>query len=137
MQLRLAQGRRSRLVAVLAAAALAAACGAPQPAVDVVWELAPESLRADRITTVAIVVRDRATRQPVRGAKLTLEGHMSHPGMSPVVVPMTEAAGGRYESRLTITMAGGWTLVISGALPDGRRVTAEQQLEVGLAAPAS
>jgi hypothetical protein len=137
MQLRLAPGRRSLLVAVVAAAALAAGCGAPQPAVDVVWEIDPESARSDRITNVAIVVRDRATGQPVRGATLTLEGHMSHPGMSPVVVPMTEAADGRYESRLTTTMAGGWTLVISGALPDGRRVTAEQQLEVGLAAPAS
>jgi hypothetical protein len=58
------------------------------------------------------------------GATLELEAHMSHPGMAPIVTRLTER-GGAYHAELTFTMAGEWTLFVSGTLPDGRRVRTE------------
>jgi hypothetical protein len=66
----------------------------------------------------------------VSGARLRVEGHMAHPGMAPAVTDMTEAAAGRYEARLPLTMGGEWTLVVSGTLADGQRVTWEHRVSV-------
>jgi hypothetical protein len=53
---------------------------------------------------------------------------MSHPGMTPVVTTVTEGAAGEYEARMHFSMAGDWTLVLTGELPDGSRLT--RQLDV-------
>jgi hypothetical protein len=71
-----------------------------------------------------ITLRD-ATGAPVAGATLRLEGHMSHPGMTPVVTTVTERGAGEYEARFRFSMAGDWTLVLTGELPGGGRVTKE------------
>ncbi len=47
---------------------------------------------------------------------------MTHPGMAPVITPLTEADAGRYRARLTLTMGGSWVMVVRGQLSDGRAV---------------
>jgi hypothetical protein len=98
-----------------------------ESAVRIAWTLDPAPPAAGVPTLVRVAVTDRQGR-PVSGARLRLEGHMSHPGMVPVVVDIVESAGGIYEGRLQLSMAGDWLLVVSGALADGARVT--QQLEL-------
>jgi hypothetical protein len=75
-----------------------------------------------------ITLRNTATNAPIGGAKLRLEGHMSHPGMTPVTAPVVERGPGEYEAQLRFTMAGDWVLVLTGDLPDGGRLT--RQLDV-------
>jgi hypothetical protein len=69
-----------------------------------------------------VTLRDRS-RQPVHGARLQLQAFMSHPGMAPVLATAEERADGVYRATLRFTMAGPWTIVIQGSLPDGRTVT--------------
>lgn len=71
---------------------------------------------------VAQVTLQRRDGAPVPGARINLEGHMTHPGMAPVITPLTEASGGRYLARLTLTMAGEWVMLVRGELSDGQRV---------------
>ena len=70
-------------------------------------------------TRAEVALRDGAHR-PVRGAKLQVEAHMSHPGMAAIVAPITERGDGVYEVQLPFTMAGNWMLIVTGTLPDGR-----------------
>lgn len=134
MHLRVAQPGRTRLVGVaLVAGCLALgslACTRETTAdspIRVTWTVEPAPPAAGVSTRVVIVVTDQQ-HQPVAGARLRLEGHMSHPGMTPVVTDMTESGQGTYEADLQFSMAGDWLLVVAGALSDGTRVT--QQLEL-------
>jgi hypothetical protein len=75
-----------------------------------------------------ITLRDISRNAPIDGARLRLEGHMSHPGMTPVTTTVIERSPGEYEAQLRLSMAGDWVLVLTGDLPDGRRLT--RQLDV-------
>lgn len=77
---------------------------------------------------VARVTLTDSARNPVLGAKLQLEGQMSHPGMTPVISDVSERGGGTYDARLRLTMEGDWTLVLTGVLRDGTRIM--KQLDV-------
>jgi len=74
-----------------------------------------------------ITLRDRS-QAPVVGAKLRLEGQMSHPGMAPVVAELAERGDGQYEAQMQLTMAGDWILVVSGQLRDGTRIVKQIDL---------
>jgi hypothetical protein len=75
-----------------------------------------------------ITLRDISRNATIDGARLRLEGHMSHPGMTPVTTSVAERGPGEYEAQLRFSMAGDWVLVLTGDLPDGRRLT--RQLDV-------
>lgn len=60
--------------------------------------------------------------EPLNGGKLTVEGNMNHAGMTPVFADLAETEPGQYEGTLEFTMAGDWFLLVTGELPDGRRV---------------
>ena len=77
---------------------------------------------------VARISLHDSARNPVVGATLHLEGQMSHPGMAPVVSDVIERGGGIYEARLRLTMEGDWTLVLTGELADGGRITKQLDL---------
>jgi hypothetical protein len=113
-------------------AACVAACGTflpgeSAPGVSASWALEPEPPAVGPPTLTRITLRD-AQHAPVAGARLRLEGHMSHPGMTPVIAAVTERRAGEYEAQMPFSMAGDWVLVLTGELADGSRLT--RQLDV-------
>jgi len=64
----------------------------------------------------------------VKGARLRLEGNMSHPGMTPVFADAQEIEPGRYGSNMVLSMAGDWVILVYATLPDGRKF--ERQFEI-------
>lgn len=113
----------TRLTPLLFAFALlaGAGCHRPPPAVTVEWRLEPAVPVVDQDATVTLTVLD-AQRQPVIGATLDIEGHMSHPGMAPVVVRAVDRGAGIYDARLAFTMGGDWFAIVSGTLRDGQSI---------------
>jgi hypothetical protein len=93
--------------------------GAP---VAATWRLDPTSPASHAETRLQLTLRD-ASGRPVRGARLRVEAHMSHPGMAPVLADAREQSDGIYAARLDLTMAGHWTLVATGELADGTSIT--------------
>ena len=125
-----------RLGVGLFACALLTGCSRAGSATDEVtaaWALEPGPPATGVDTNARITLHD-ADGQPLRGADLRLEGHMSHPGMVPVIADAIERGDGVYEARMQFSMAGDWVLVLSGELRDGRRIT--KQLEVTGVRPA-
>jgi hypothetical protein len=122
---------RARHLGLLALAAGLAggACGraavtGPQP--DLAWTLSPGTPVAGP-ATLTVTLRTPAGA-PVAGARIRLEGHMSHPGMAPVVADGTEREPGVYAIPFTFTMPGDWALLVSATLADGARV--ERRIDV-------
>lgn len=77
--------------------------------------------------TITLNVKD-ASGKPVTGARISLEGNMSHPGMVPVFADAREAASGRYLSTMELSMAGDWYVIAHVTLPDSRKL--DHQLEI-------
>jgi hypothetical protein len=89
--------------------------------VSVEWKMTPTQPIAGTPVLGELTLRDHG-RRPVRGARLQVEGHMSHPGMAPVIAAVAEREEGVYEVRLQFTMSGDWIVLVTGSLPDGRRL---------------
>jgi YtkA-like protein len=137
---------RHVLTAVILVCSLAAACAAPgcdvhwdrereavEP-VSVSWTLDPSPPFAGTPLLVRLTLRDRE-QKPITGARLRLEGVMSHPGMAPVTAAVTERGNGEYEAPLQFTMAGDWILVATGELPGGGQI--KKQIEISGVRPHS
>jgi hypothetical protein len=62
------------------------------------------------------------------GARVTLEGDMTHPGMSPVFGDAKEIAPGRYQGRLDLAMPGDWTILFHITLASGQTFDRQVQL---------
>jgi hypothetical protein len=58
--------------------------------------------------------------QPIADAQVSLEGDMSHPGMSPAFADAREVAAGKYQAMLDLNMLGDWTIVAHIQLRSGR-----------------
>ena len=69
--------------------------------------------------------------RPVRGARFRIEGDMTHAGMRPIAAEVTPHADGRYEARLTFTMAGDWVLLVRADWAEGRRLERSIPVRVG------
>jgi hypothetical protein len=69
----------------------------------------------------------------IAGAELELKGDMTHAGMVPVVVTVSEGDAGHYTTAFEWTMAGDWIVTVQAALPDGR--VARRQFEVTVEIP--
>ena len=60
---------------------------------------------------------------PLTGARVTVEGNMSHAGMQPVNGAAREMGGGDYVvDDFHFTMGGDWILTVRATLPDGTQV---------------
>jgi len=66
--------------------------------------------------------------QPITGARVQLEGNMTHPGMSPAFGEATEISPGRYQGWLDLSMAGDWMVRAQVTLTNG--VKAQVQFEI-------
>ena len=124
----LAHGKRSRarlpVIAAVVCGTFGTACGrhaATAEDVSVEWEMTPTQPIAGTPSLGVLTLRDGA-RRPLGGATLQVVGHMSHPGMAPVVATVSERGDGVYQVQLRFTMNGDWILIVSGSLPDGRRL---------------
>jgi hypothetical protein len=113
-----------------ACALLGAACRLTEPTPDflVQHDVSPSPPEVGRPATVSLKVIDFLASKPVSGARVTLEGNMTHAGMSPVFAEAKETGPGRYRATLEFTMAGDWVVLVHAALPDGRRI--ERQFDV-------
>ena len=68
---------------------------------------------------------------PVGGARIVVEGNMSHAGMVPVLDTASADVEGRYYvPEFDFTMAGDWVLTLEAILPDGRTARIQQPLRV-------
>ena len=125
-----------RLGVGLLGCALLIGCSGGGGAADEVtaaWAFEPGPPATGVDTNARITLHD-ADGQPLRGADLRLEGHMSHPGMAPVIADVIERGAGVYEARMQFSMAGDWVLMLTGELADGRRFA--KQLEIAGVQPA-
>ena len=127
-RLNAARPHRSRsalsiLLVALNACWPAGACHRPAPADNITfeWTLTPAP-PAIGPAILKLHVLD-GNRRPVRGARIRVEGHMSHAGMAPVLAPARERDMGVYEAELQFTMRGDWILLVEGTLPDGAAIT--------------
>jgi hypothetical protein len=74
------------------------------------------------------VTLSEADGRPVTGARVELEGNMTHAGMTPTLAQPNEMSPGRYEAPLDFSMAGDWFILVRATLPDGRKL--ERQVDV-------
>ena len=63
------------------------------------------------------------------GARIALEGNMSHAGMAPVFANANEIGSGRYQANMELTMAGDWVVFARVSLPDGREFEREFEIK--------
>jgi hypothetical protein len=85
------------------------------------WTLDPARPAIGDDAMLSIVVRDRSGALAT-GARVTAEGHMTHPGMAPIHAAGVERAPGVYDMPLRFTMAGDWALIVTAILADGHRI---------------
>jgi hypothetical protein len=124
-------GRTSRILACAGfAVLLLAACHKSResttPVVTIEHEISPQPARVGAVT-INLKLFDRSLK-PVTGARIALEGNMSHAGMGPTFSDARETAPGQYRSRLELTMGGDWIVLVHLALPDGKKQ--ESQFEI-------
>ncbi len=99
---------------------------AKPPDIAVQYEIAPQPPRAGT-TTIDVRLTDK-NGVPVGGARVDLEGNMSHAGMAPVNGEAKEIETGKYRGTLQLTMAGDWIVLVHIALPDGQKL--QRQIEI-------
>lgn len=102
--------------------------GSADIAVDL--QIIPEAPATQQASTLQISLRDR-NGGPIDGATVTVEGDMTHAGMTPVLATARPAGGGRYTAALTWTMAGDWQITVKATLADGRTAQRAFPLRVG------
>lgn len=83
--------------------------------------------------TITVRPSDRAGK-PVTGARIFLEGHMSHAGMSAVSINTTESEPGRYVGVVELSMAGDWIIIARVIVPGRPQI--ERQFEIKGVLPA-
>jgi hypothetical protein len=99
----------------------------PAPGLVMRYDVAPQPPRVGP-ATITISLSDAAGK-PISGARVNLEGNMSHPGMLPVFGAAREIEAGRYQASLELTMGGDWIVLVKGDLPDGQKLEREFELK--------
>jgi hypothetical protein len=98
----------------------------PAPNLVMKHEVAPQPPKVGP-ATITVSLADAAGK-PIAGARVKLEGNMSHPGMNPVFGAAREIGDGRYQASIEFTMGGDWVMLVRVDLPDGQKF--EREFEV-------
>ncbi|HEX6717804.1 MAG TPA: FixH family protein [Pyrinomonadaceae bacterium] len=120
--------RRSSLVVVCIGLALLHGCrrqSDPTAGLALTFNVYPHPPRVGQTT---IILTLQHSGQRVTGARIRLEGNMSHPGMAPVFADAAEIEPGRYRATIDLSMAGDWYVLVHVTLHDGLKW--EQQFEI-------
>ncbi|HEX5890991.1 MAG TPA: FixH family protein [Pyrinomonadaceae bacterium] len=123
------------LIALCVLFALVQGCRRESPSMSnltVSYEVSPLPARVGDVT-ITIKIKD-GSNEPVAGARIKLEGNMSHAGMAPVFAEAKEIGPGQYRTNMNLSMAGDWQVLVRLTLPDGREM--DQQFEIKEVAPA-
>ena len=118
--------RQKSLLFFLLVLAFACQKTAKPPDIAVQYEIAPQPPRAGAIT-IDLKLTDK-NGAAVGGARVDLEGNMSHAGMAPVSSETKEIETGKYRGTLQLTMAGDWIVLVHITLPDGQKL--QRQIEI-------
>lgn len=79
--------------------------------------------------TLAIQLAD-PSGAALPGARVALQGDMSHAGMQPLLAAAAETTAGVYQAQWTWSMAGDWFVTATATLPDGRTLVRRFDLTV-------
>lgn len=115
--------KRNSLVALCVWLAIVNGCrhaGDTAPDLILAHEVSPQPPRTGQVTITLRLTDTSGTS--VTGARIKLEGNMSHAGMAPVFAEATEIEPGSYRSTLELSMAGDWQVSARVTLADGRRL---------------
>ena len=118
--------RKKSLLFFLFVLAFACQKTAKPPDITVQYEIAPQPPRAGT-TTIDLKLTDK-NGAAVGGARVDLEGNMSHAGMAPLSSEAKEIETGKYRGTLQLTMAGDWIVLVHITLPDGHKL--QRQIEI-------
>ena len=120
--------KSSLIIALCACFVFAQGCRQQGKPADLTFahEVSPQPPRAGKVT-IELNIKD-TSGAPVSGARLNLEGNMSHAGMVPVFSEASEPAPGRYQSSLELSMAGDWNVTVHATLADGRKLDHEFEI---------
>lgn len=140
MLLRMAQPQRrlTRLAAfgvvgLVLAALLSGTCTRQPPAEDTAGVLVTTRLiptqPAVGPATLTISLSG-ATADTLGRAAVQVVGHMTHPGMTPVVATVTARGPDVYDAAMDFTMPGDWMLIVTVRLHDGRRLESRVPVKV-------
>ena len=118
----------SLMIALCACFVIAQACRQQSKSPDLTFahEISPQPPRVGKVT-IALNIKDTSGAR-VSGARLNLEGNMSHAGMAPVFAEARETAPGRYQSSMELSMAGDWIVTVHVTLSDGRKLDHEFEI---------
>ena len=90
--------RKAATAALLLLLSLACHKNAPSPVVALQYDVSPKPPRVGVATIDVRVMLEGA--KGLNGARVELEGNMSHPGMSPVICETKEVEPGKYRGTL-------------------------------------
>ena len=97
-------------------------CYRSKPDVSGVMFILEASARPATVGRNTITLRlNDMSGQAITGARVQLEGNMSHAGMSPAFGEAREIAPGRYQGSLELSMAGDWVVSAHVTLSNGAR----------------
>lgn len=98
-------------------------CSRPQgaePVIMIEHEISPVPAHAGP-ATITLRLKDGAAKA-VTGARITVEGDMTHAGMTPVFGEAREIEPGHYQSPLVFQMAGDWVVLVHVTLANGQKL---------------
>jgi len=123
----------SLLLATALTAATTAACRRPPVASDTAGVVVTARLVPAQPTVgpaTLTVTLSGGTADTLSHATVGVVGHMTHPGMTPVVAAMTQRGPDIYDAALDLNMPGDWLLVATVRFPDSRRLESRVPVRV-------
>ena len=90
----------------------------------------PASANPSPKTATLTINLSGATAATLGRATVEVVGHMTHPGMTPVVATVTPRGPDLYDAAVDFTMAGDWMLIATVRLHDGRRLESRVPVKV-------